>query len=178
MTVNPPERPISPHPLGSYLPGIMQADDLTSRWVAGLDDLLTPILWILESLEVYVDPRLAPPDLLRWLAGWVGAEVREDLPAPQQRRLVADTADLHGRRGTVGALHQVLETATSALVDVVEDGGGVSWSSSPRDPMPARTREDLLVRVKASHEEALRVAQLVAEWCPAHVPHRVEFVES
>ncbi len=187
MTPNPPPRPVSPslgdplphcaQPLAQYLPAIMQADDLTGRWMAGLDDLLAPILMILDAIDFYADPWLAPPDLLDWLGEWVGAEIPPDLPVESRRRLIATSADLHGRRGTLSALREVLDTTTEAVIHDVDDGGSTTWSTAPRAPITPRLQRDLVVTVSADRVEAQRVADVVAAWCPANVPHRVEIIE-
>ncbi|MEU9583734.1 phage tail protein [Streptomyces werraensis] len=61
-------------PVGAMLPAIFADDDLAQRFVAGLDEVLAPFLVVLDNLDAYFDPALAPLDFTRWLADWVGAE--------------------------------------------------------------------------------------------------------
>ncbi|MGW8789373.1 phage tail protein [Streptomyces althioticus] len=61
-------------PIGAMLPAIFADDDLAQRFVAGLDEVLAPFLVVLDNLDSYFDPALAPLDFTRWLADWVGAE--------------------------------------------------------------------------------------------------------
>ncbi|MCP9996844.1 phage tail protein [Streptomyces werraensis] len=61
-------------PIGAMLPAIFADDDLAQRFVAGLDEVLAPFLVVLDNLDAYFDPALAPLDFTRWLADWVGAE--------------------------------------------------------------------------------------------------------
>ncbi|CAL9478609.1 phage tail protein [Streptomyces sp. enrichment culture] len=61
-------------PIGAMLPAIFADDDLAHRFVAGLDEVLAPFLVVLDNLDAYFDPALAPLDFTRWLADWVGAE--------------------------------------------------------------------------------------------------------
>ncbi|MCI3153039.1 MULTISPECIES: phage tail protein [Streptomyces] len=61
-------------PIGAMLPAIFADDDLAQRFVAGLDEVLAPLLVVLDNLDAYFDPALAPLDFTRWLADWVGAE--------------------------------------------------------------------------------------------------------
>jgi hypothetical protein len=63
---------VNPHPLAAHLPGIYQEDDgLALAMAAGLDEVLAPIFAVLDSLDAYFDPRLAPEDFLGWVAGWL-----------------------------------------------------------------------------------------------------------
>ena len=57
----------SPHPLGGTLPPIYLEDSLTQRITAGLDEVLAPVLNVLDNLDAYLDPALAPSDFYEWL---------------------------------------------------------------------------------------------------------------
>ncbi|NED82085.1 phage tail protein, partial [Streptomyces sp. SID11233] len=75
-------------------------DDLAQRFVGGLDEVLAPILNVLDCLPAYFDPALAPVDFTRWLAEWVGAETDGDAPEDAEaearlRHAVAAAARLH-----------------------------------------------------------------------------------
>ena len=59
------------HRLAPTLPALLQEDAFLTRFTAGLDDVLAPVVATLDSLDSYVDPALAPEDFLDWLAGWV-----------------------------------------------------------------------------------------------------------
>lgn len=61
-------------PIASMLPAVFADDDLALRFVAGLDDVLAPILNVLDCLDTYFDPALTPADFAQWLGTWVGAE--------------------------------------------------------------------------------------------------------
>lgn len=43
-------------PIASMLPAVFADDDLALRFVAGLDDVLAPILNVLDCLDTYFDP--------------------------------------------------------------------------------------------------------------------------
>ena len=62
-------------PIAQRLPGVYQEGDFTQRFVSTFDTALAPVIATLDGLPGYVDPWLAPPDFLDWLAGWVGVEV-------------------------------------------------------------------------------------------------------
>ncbi len=88
----------SPHPLGSTLPPIYLDDNLTQRITAGLDEVLAPVLNVLDNLDAYLDPALAPSDFYEWLAGWVAVVLDERWSPDRQRALIAQAAKLYGVR--------------------------------------------------------------------------------
>ena len=56
------------HPLGWLLPAMYQEDEFAQRFTGALDTVLAPLVTALDNLDAYVDPALAPPDFLEWLA--------------------------------------------------------------------------------------------------------------
>jgi phage tail-like protein len=171
----------TPYPLISLLPAVYQEEDpFIGRFTAGLDDVLAPVIATLDSLEAYVDPRLAPEDFLAWLAGWVGVTVNENAPVALHRSTVARAAELHRMRGTVSGLRTTLELLTGGEVEVVESGG-VAWSDRPGTPAPGDATPWLRVVVRipadtdwspAALHAAVEAAVVAAK--PAHVQHSVE----
>ncbi len=162
----------TPFPVVRRLPSLYQDDDLTCRFTAGLDEVLAPVLSTLDNLWAYFDPRLCPPDLLPWLASWVGVELPADLPEPVRRELVATAGGWQRGRGTAAALAEQLRRLTGAVVEVADDGG-TTWSTAPGAPVrpcgPGVVR--VVVRGDADRERVLAVAR---EAVPAHVPVRVD----
>ncbi|MBX4179094.1 phage tail protein, partial [Streptomyces geysiriensis] len=79
-------------PLGTMLPAVFADDDLAQRFVGGLDDVLAPILNVLDCLDTYFDPALTPADFAQWLGTWVGAETDGTEPEPRLRAAVAAAA--------------------------------------------------------------------------------------
>lgn len=61
-------------PLGLMLPAVFADDELAQSFVAGLDETLAPLHLVLDCLDAYFTPSLAPADFTRWLGDWVGAE--------------------------------------------------------------------------------------------------------
>jgi phage tail-like protein len=171
----------SPYPLVTLLPAVYQEEDpFISRFTAGLDDVLAPVIATLDNLEAYVDPMLAPEDFLGWLAGWVGVTVNENAPVALHRATVARAAELHRLRGTIAGLKSTLELLTGGDVEVT-DSGGVARSDRPGTPSPgdARPWVRVAVRVPAGTDwspGALRAAveAAVVAAKPAHVEHFVE----
>ena len=162
----------NPHPLSLQLPGVYQEDELAQRFLSGLDEVLAPVLTTLDCIDAYLDPRLAPPDFLPWLAGWMGLDLDETWSVSQQRQAVAAAAERHERRGTAAALKEVLELATGQEVSL-EESGGCTWSPTPGGELPGAEQPHLTVRVRGNVSER-RIASLVAEHVPANVAWTIE----
>ena len=68
--------------------------------MAGAGNRLTTDITVLDCFPAYLDPWTTPPDLLDWLASWMGLAGARDIPLERRRRLVARAAELHAWRGT------------------------------------------------------------------------------
>lgn len=168
----------TPHPIGQQLPAILQEDAFAMRWTAGLDDVLAPVVSVLDCLDAYVDPALSPTDFAHWLAGWVGAELDETWSPRQQRRSIAAAVSLHRARGTVAGLRAQLELATSGSVEI-SDGGGVTWAVTPLAAPTDAEPPHLRVTVTVAEPDSVRLAaldSLVAAAKPAYLPHTIEVI--
>jgi phage tail-like protein len=165
-------------PIVQMMPAVYQEDEFTNRFTAGLDDVMAPILAVLDCIDAYVDPLLSPPDFLEWLAEWVGIPLHQDIPLQRRRILVANAVRLHRMRGTVTGLRIQVELLTGGQVELA-DNGGVSWSDTPGGPLPGADTPRLAVRVRIADPESVPIDVLddVVNWAkPAHVVHRVEVV--
>ena len=169
----------TPHPMGRLLPGLFQDDDLVQRFVGGLDEVLAPVVGVLDSGDAYVDPWLTPPDFLAWLAQWVGVELDRSWPEERQRAYVAQAADLYAWRGTAHGLARLVEVTTGVRPEIRETGGcGWTGSPAPAGSLPGSVAPALVVRLRAPAGtiDADRLDRLVAAAKPAHVPHRIELL--
>jgi phage tail-like protein len=165
----------TPYPLGSMLPAVFQEDPLLMRFTAALDQVLAPAISVLDCLTAYVDPALAPPDYLSWLADWVGIELDETWPVEQQRAEIARAVTLHRGRGTVAGLRQQLELVTGGQV-VVTDTGGVSWSEEPVDEPDQQLTQKVTVEVSGSLVSPAAVEAALDAAKPAHVVHELRLI--
>ena len=170
----------TPHPFATTLPALFQDDSLLQRLCAALDAVLAPDITMLDCFPAYLDPGTAPPDLLDWLAGWVGLGALRDLPTPRRRELIRRAAQLHAWRGTPSAIKELVETAVGLPVEL-EESGGTGWSPDAGSPLPGRDRPGLVVRVStgsARPDQAAveQLTQLLTLVVPAHLPWRLELV--
>lgn len=167
----------NPHPMSEFLPAFMQEDDFTVRMTRGLDTILAPLVAVLDCIDAYVDPLLAPDDFIPWLASWVGATVDGHWGDQRVRQSIVAASSLHRLRGTPEGIRAQLALATGGDVEVI-GVDGVDYSVSPtadiEDDAPR-----LLIRVAVDDPAEVRpgvLEELIDGMKPAHVPHRIEVV--
>lgn len=163
-----------PHSLVDNLPAAYKADEFTRRFVASFDDVLAPVLATVDHVDCYLDPRLAPPDFLPWLAGWVGIDLDHNWSDAQQRRLIATGVRRHAWRGTT---HGLVDLVTQYLglpdADVdVEESGAAAWAATPNAALPGSFPPTVTVTVRSARPDdvdMVRLRDLVTSAVPAHV---------
>jgi phage tail-like protein len=168
----------NPHPLGRSLPALYQEDDLAQRFLAAFDDVLAPVFCAVDNFAAYLDPALAPPDFLEWLATWVGIRFDDRATETQQRALVAEAVDLYRWRGTVRGLSQAVALATGIEPEVEESGAAV-WSPVPTADADSSVSPAVKIVLRVPDPSSVdrgRLEAVVAATKPAHVAHHVEVV--
>jgi phage tail-like protein len=171
----------SRHALVDTLPAMLQEDEFLRRFTAAIDDVLTPFFATLDSLDSYVDPRLAPADFLDWLAGWVGLDLDPRWSEDIRRRVTSSAAALHEARGTAKGLRAELALLTGGDVEV-EEPGGVAWSAVAGGPLPPAGPARVVVRVRCGDPDLTdadgparrRLVASARAAVPAHLPVTVE----
>jgi phage tail-like protein len=113
------------------LPAVYQDGDFGMRFVGALEEMLDPIVAILDALPAHFDPDLAPRDVLNLMAAWLGIDLDESQDLRHQREMVRRCAELGRRRGTVRGLELALELHFPGVPLRVEDPGSVRWSLKP-----------------------------------------------
>lgn len=170
---------LSPAPVAQRLPAVLQEDEFLQRFVQAFDEALAPIFLTLDTLASYVDPRLAPPDFLTWLAEWVGIEVDDTWSQERRREIVAGAAAMHRGRGTPEGIASAVRLAVGGRVSVA-DNGGSAWSAVPGGELPGSAAPHLTVTVRTADPSSVdrtRLDRAVTAVTPAHVPHTIEVLE-
>ncbi|MEU8959008.1 phage tail protein [Streptomyces sp. NPDC048518] len=166
----------SAHPLAEQLPGVFADDDFILRFVSGLDVVLAPVFTVLDCLEAYFTPALAPEDFVGWLTDWVGTELDGTEPPATRRHAVASAVALHRVRGTRRGLSAAVELAFGIRPEITESGGA-TWSARPLGAFPGAPRPGLHVALRV-HDPATvdphRLRAVVAAARPAHLPFTAE----
>ncbi|MFF8831241.1 phage tail protein [Streptomyces sp. NPDC015131] len=176
----------SPYSLADLLPEVYREDPFTVRLTAGWDEVVAPVIGTLDCLDAYLDPRLAPEDLLVWLAERLGARLDEKWPVARKRAATGAALTGHRTRGTVAGVCEEVALATGCEVELA-DSGGVFTSRTPDAPFPEDLPDTVVVRVVArdsgnngdgggTEAGAADVEALVGRCLPAHVPYRAEVV--
>ncbi len=114
--------------LRAGLPAVYQESDFGMRFIGGLEELLDPIVAVLDALPAHFDPDHAPRDVLNLLAAWLGVDLDESQEIRHQREMVRRAADLGRKRGTVAGMELALKLAYPEVPLRIEDQGGVRWS--------------------------------------------------
>src|SRR6187551_3492455 len=117
--------------LRNGLPSLYQDGDFGMRFVGALEELLDPIVAVLDGLPKHFDPNHAPRDILELMSAWLGVDLDESQELRHQREMVRRAAELARRRGTVGGLELALALHFPGVPLRVEDNGGVHWASNP-----------------------------------------------
>ncbi|MFJ2767959.1 phage tail protein [Streptomyces sp. NPDC087300] len=166
----------SAHPLGEQLPAVFADDDFALRFVSGLDVVLAPVFTVLDCLEAYFTPSLAPEDFLGWLTDWVGTELDGSEPLTLRRHAVASAVSLHRVRGTRRGLAAAVELAFGVAPEITESGGA-TWSARPLGSFPGSPRPALHIALRVRDPESVdshRLHAVVAAARPAHLPFTAE----
>ena len=152
--------------------------------VEAFDRALAPVHLVLDELGAYLDPFLAPDDVLVWLLGWLGVPDDRNRAVQDQRRLLADAAELYRDTGTAAGLRAQLAEVLGWEVEIVENGAAVA-SSDPEVALPGEPALALHISVgtpagvdPSDPGVVRRVNSLVRALKPVHVPHTVEVVSS
>lgn len=179
------------HPVLDTLPGIYRdpvAGALLAALCEAFDRSLAPVHTVLDNFPAHLDPRTTPPDVLEWLADWVGIALDGVDDDGRRRELVLNAGRSHALRGTARGLRETVAMAfgvAATAVDVV-DSGASAWSTVTGAALPGERPAEVLVRVRRtaplpreeSDDDLRRLDRLVTALVPAHVPHRVELVRA
>ncbi|GAA1055454.1 hypothetical protein GCM10017608_34690 [Agromyces luteolus] len=165
----------NPVPIGQRLPGILQEDRFLMQWITAFDDSIAPVYAVLDNLDAYVRPSVAPVDFLEWLATWVDVALDDAWTEEQRRSIVAGAAALHRRAGTPGGIRDALRLAAGPEAEVeLEESGATAWSPTPGTPLPGsdELRLAITVTVPTGDRAVLerRFERVAAAVVPAHLP--------
>jgi phage tail-like protein len=159
--------------LRNGLPSLYQDGDFGMRFVGALEELLDPIVAVLDALPAHFDPNHAPRDILELLSAWLGVDLDETQDIRHQREMVRRAAELGRRRGTVKGLELALALHFPELPLRVEDNGGVIYAGRPA---PAETSSaSFVVYCDTPVEENVQaaIARCIEQYKPVHSTYRL-----
>jgi phage tail-like protein len=160
--------------LRSGLPAIYTEEDFGMRFVGALEEVLDPIVAVLDSLQAHFDPDLAPRNILDLLSAWLGVGFDESQPLTTRRERARQAAELGRRRGTVSGLELELKLAFPNLPLRVEDQGGVVWSTDVSKRAEAKPAQFIVYCDKPiSPDQQAAVARCIEQVKPVHTSYRL-----
>ncbi len=159
--------------LRNGLPSLYQDGDFGMRFVGALEELLDPIVAILDALPAHFDPNLAPPDVLSLLAAWLGVDLDETQNIKHQREMVRRSAELARRRGTVRGLDLALKLHFPEVPMRVEDNGGVIWHSKPAAKGNSTASFVVYCDVPVEENVQAAIARCIEQYKPVHSTYRL-----
>jgi phage tail-like protein len=148
--------------LVSQLPRAMAADPVLRGFATAFEEVADTVRDRVNAVEHQVDTGLATPEMLQFLASWLGLSLEPTDPAEYQRALVREVGRLLGWRGTRHGIEGLLEAATGSRV-TVSDGGGVFGRDDPIPP------PNSMVTVRLDHTGHL-TEQQVLRFLEAELP--------
>ncbi len=164
-------------PIGTMLPAVFADDDLAQRFVCGLDDVIAPILSVLDCLDTYFRP-VPRPTRLHPVAGELGRRGDRRAtnpkhacgqPWPPPRTCTASAAPGAGCPRRSGS--------RSAVEPEITESGGAAWNARPLGPFPGDPRPRLHVHLRLpapTPADHYRLETLVSAARPAHMPYTVQ----
>jgi phage tail-like protein len=156
------------------LPAVFRENDFAMRFVGALETVLDPIVATLDALPAYVDPSLAPSDMVEVMAAWLGIELDESMDEHTRRELLLHSAEATRWRGTRQGLEMALKLTFPDLPLRIEDEGGVVFTrDATADPAPAANRFIVYCDTPIPAARQAVVARVIEEQKPLHVAYRL-----
>lgn len=162
--------------LRNGLPDLYRGQPFAMRFVSAFEEVLDPIVALLDALPAHFTPALAPLDILELTSAWLGVRPNERHPAVDLRNLVAHAGELGRLRGTRAGVELALTLSFPDLPLRVEDDGGVAWSAAGDLSAAATPLFVVYCDQPIEREQAANVAQVIEAVKPAQVGCRLRII--
>jgi phage tail-like protein len=142
----------------AQLPATMGRDEVIAGFVRAFEEIADSVREQITDIEYELDVKLASPEMLAYLASWLGVDVDRTATGSDSaamRRLIRAVGQALVWRGTRRGLETLLEALTDGRADVLDSGGvfGVGDRLPPADD---------LVTVELDHTGSLTRQQILA----------------
>lgn len=127
------------------LPRTMQGSEMVRGFTAAGEDIADSVRDRMDTLADELDPASASPEMLTYLASWLGFALDPHDPVDVMRRIVASLGNVVRYRGTAFALAELAEVMTGDEVQVFDPG----WVIGPGDTVPGASNVVQLVVARA-----------------------------
>ena len=164
----------SPFPLAHHVPAMLADDPMVVAFLDALDEVWAPVISTLDCFDAYLDPQLAPPDMVAYLGSWILAMTDDARDEDQLRHDVATADRTAAWCGTATGLRERLVPREAEGL-VIQDPGGIHTSVVPTDPYDWQDPVDpsVVIIVTGSREPGARgverLRDLVRDLVPANV---------
>jgi phage tail-like protein len=159
--------------LRNGLPALYQDGDFGMRFVGALEELLDPIVAVLDGLPYHFDPNFAPPDILELLAAWLGVDLDETQDIKHQREMVLRSAELSRKRGTVKGMELALKLHFPDVPMRIEDNGGVIWHGRPGPAEKSSASFIVYCDIPVDETVQAAIARCIEQYKPVHSTYRL-----
>ena len=159
-----------------FLPAVYREDSTAGpfleRWLANFESTLTSIEDRVVNLQALFDPRIAPAEILAWLASWFEVAFDPEWDIRRQRLFVKRAMDFFRWRGTVHGLRLALELTFNKCIDESLFDGPSPESAGPRqirivETYQTRLAGSLVAGDPGGSEPGPREVKREALWTPA-----------
>ena len=163
----------SPFPLERQVPAMLADDPFVQSFLASLDEVIAPAISVIDCFDAYLDPRIAPTDMVLYMGAWLLATVDDAWSESSIRRDVSE-AHLRSKWGGTarGIRDRLMPYEVSALR--IKESGSTITSTVPTDPdswpeAPAPTVSLTITPRDKGKQEVARVTRIAQSLVPAHV---------
>lgn len=163
----------SPFPMREQVPAMLMDDPFACGLLDGLDDVIAPVISVLDCFDAYLDPFTAPDDFVRYLGSWLLATLDDPWDEAAVRRDVADAYRRACTAGTTAGLYQRLVPHLVRSVSI-RDTGTTTASETPTDPADWADAPPPVVRIAVVPHadrpvDLAQIERIVRDALPAHV---------
>jgi phage tail-like protein len=103
-----------------YLPEIYSDDEFVGRYLLVFESIFSPIVWMLDNFDFYLDADTMPAEWLQWVGSWFDLLVLPELSIEKQRAIIKQLGWLFSRRGTKSALQRLIELYFDTSPEIIE----------------------------------------------------------
>jgi len=154
-----------------YLPPRYQEMAFMGRFLLIFESILGPLERMIDDLDLYFDPLVAPEAMLPWLATWLGLTLDGHLTVAQQRALLRAAAQLYKLRGTLSGMSEVVQLCTGVVPEIIEPG-------SPQSTLPPHVFKVIVRVAEPDKLDRPLLERMIALQKPAHTSYILEVLEA
>lgn len=158
----------------ALLPPIYHDDRFLRRYLLIFKSILSPLDRQIAQISHYFDPRLAPEQLLPWLAGWVDLALDERWPEARRRDLVGSASVLYRWRGTRRGLHDYLRIYLGPEPEIRIVEQGQERRERGEAPLPPHTFRVVIRSAKPGEIDRGLVERILEFEKPAHTSFQLD----